>query len=195
MSEYAWIPPERWVEDAHATALARSLGVAGYHELLALSTAEPERFWDAVARDLGPGEHSDEGAEADDARRVPVHEAGAVLAVGADRHHGNDGRQRGRLGGELREPEAERERRHEDDPPADSEEAGEHPACETQRQRERDVAHQASLPATTSITHANASCRCGPRTRLASVVPSTTPATAGRPISRASRHTTRSSKA
>ena len=53
MSEYAWIPPDRWVEDAHATALARSLGVDGYHELLALSTAEPERFWDAVARDLG----------------------------------------------------------------------------------------------------------------------------------------------
>ena len=53
MSEYAWIPPDRWVEGAHATALARSLGVDGYHELLALSTAEPERFWDAVARDLG----------------------------------------------------------------------------------------------------------------------------------------------
>ena len=53
MSEYAWIPPEAWVENAHATALARSLGVDGYDELLALSTAEPERFWDAVARDLG----------------------------------------------------------------------------------------------------------------------------------------------
>ena len=53
MSEYAWIPPESWVERAHATALARSLGAAGYHELLALSTAEPERFWDAAARDLG----------------------------------------------------------------------------------------------------------------------------------------------
>jgi acetyl-CoA synthetase len=53
VSEYAWIPPEGWAENAHATALARSLGVGGYHELLALSTAEPERFWDAVARDLG----------------------------------------------------------------------------------------------------------------------------------------------
>ena len=52
MSGYAWIPPEAWVEDAQATALARTLGVEGYHELLALSTAEPERFWDAVARDL-----------------------------------------------------------------------------------------------------------------------------------------------
>jgi acetyl-CoA synthetase len=53
MSDYAWIPPESWVESAHATALARSLGTDGYHELLELSTAEPARFWDAVARDLG----------------------------------------------------------------------------------------------------------------------------------------------
>ena len=69
------------------------------------------------------------------------------------------------------------------------------PAREPERQRERDVAHQASLAATTTITQANASCRCGPRTRLASVVPSTTPTTAGRPISSASRQTTRSSNA
>ncbi len=53
MSGYAWIPPEDWVEHAHATALARMLGVDGYHELLALSTAEPVPFWDAVARALG----------------------------------------------------------------------------------------------------------------------------------------------
>jgi acetyl-CoA synthetase len=53
MSEYAWIPPESWVESAHATALARSLGTDGYGELHELSTAEPARFWDAVARDLG----------------------------------------------------------------------------------------------------------------------------------------------
>ncbi len=53
MSDYAWIPPESWVESAHATALARSLGTDGYRELHELSTAEPARFWDAVARDLG----------------------------------------------------------------------------------------------------------------------------------------------
>ena len=53
MSEYAWNPPEAWAANAHATALARSLGVDGYHELLALSTEQPEQFWDAVARDLG----------------------------------------------------------------------------------------------------------------------------------------------
>ena len=50
MSGYAWIPPEAWVENAHATTLARTLGVDGYDELLALSTAEPERFWDVVAK-------------------------------------------------------------------------------------------------------------------------------------------------
>ena len=27
MTEYAWIPPDSWVESAHATSLARSLGV------------------------------------------------------------------------------------------------------------------------------------------------------------------------
>ena len=53
MSGYAWIPPAEWVESAHATAFARWLGTDGYRELLALSTAEPERFWDAVALDLG----------------------------------------------------------------------------------------------------------------------------------------------
>jgi hypothetical protein len=53
MSDYAWVPPEGLVGTAHATALGRSLGTEGYDDLLALSTAEPARFWDAVARDLG----------------------------------------------------------------------------------------------------------------------------------------------
>jgi acetyl-CoA synthetase len=52
VSGYAWTPPESWAADANATALARTLGADGYHELLALSTAQPEQFWDAVARDL-----------------------------------------------------------------------------------------------------------------------------------------------
>jgi acetyl-CoA synthetase len=53
MSAYAWNPPDEWIANAHATALARTLGVEGYDELLALSTAQPEVFWDAVVRDLG----------------------------------------------------------------------------------------------------------------------------------------------
>jgi acetyl-CoA synthetase len=52
MSAYAWNPPGEWAANAHATALARTLGVEGYDELLALSTARPAVFWDAVARDL-----------------------------------------------------------------------------------------------------------------------------------------------
>ncbi|MDX6620193.1 MAG: acetyl-CoA synthetase [Gaiellales bacterium] len=52
MSEYAWNPPAEWVANAHATALARRLGVEGYGELLALSIAQPEGFWDAVVGDL-----------------------------------------------------------------------------------------------------------------------------------------------
>ena len=53
MSEYAWNPPGAWAASSHAAALARTLGVEGYAELLALSIADPELFWDAVARDLG----------------------------------------------------------------------------------------------------------------------------------------------
>jgi acetyl-CoA synthetase len=53
MSAYAWNPPPEWLANAHATALARTLGVSGYDELLALSTSRPEVFWDAVVRDLG----------------------------------------------------------------------------------------------------------------------------------------------
>ena len=69
------------------------------------------------------------------------------------------------------------------------------PAGEAEREGQCDMAHQASLAATRIMKHANASCSCGPRTRFASSVPSTTPTTAGRPISSASRHTTRSSQA
>ena len=53
MSEYAWNPPASWASGSHAAALARTLGVECYHELHALSIAEPELFWDAVVRDLG----------------------------------------------------------------------------------------------------------------------------------------------
>jgi acetyl-CoA synthetase len=53
VSAYAWTPPPEWRANAHATALARTLGVEGYDELLALSIAQPEVFWDAVVRDLG----------------------------------------------------------------------------------------------------------------------------------------------
>ena len=52
MSDYAWTPPESWAAEANATALARRLGADGYHELLELSTAQPEVFWDAVVGDL-----------------------------------------------------------------------------------------------------------------------------------------------
>jgi acetyl-CoA synthetase len=52
MSDYAWVPPESLVATSHAAALGRSLGAERYDDLLALSTAEPARFWDAVARDL-----------------------------------------------------------------------------------------------------------------------------------------------
>lgn len=55
MPEHLWIPDAAVVAQAQSTALATHLGVADYQQLLALSVAEPERFWDAAARwlDLG----------------------------------------------------------------------------------------------------------------------------------------------
>ena len=55
MPEHLWIPDADVVAQAQSTALARHLGVDDYEQLLALSVAEPERFWDAAARwlDLG----------------------------------------------------------------------------------------------------------------------------------------------
>ena len=122
-----------------------------------------------------------------------MHEAVAVLPERPDGDDRDDRGERGRLRGQLPEPEPERERRHEHDAAADAEDAGEQSAGEAERERECDVAHQASLAATISMTQANAICRCGPRTRFAIDVPKTTPTTAGRPISAASRQTTRSS--
>ncbi len=50
MPEHLWIPSAEVIDGAQSTALARHLGLPGYEDLLALSVAEPERFWDAAAR-------------------------------------------------------------------------------------------------------------------------------------------------
>ena len=50
---FIWRPPPERVEQANVTRLGRALGATDYHELHALSIAEPERFWPAVVEDLG----------------------------------------------------------------------------------------------------------------------------------------------
>jgi len=50
---FIWSPSGELVESANVTRLARSLGAADFHELHAISVAEPERFWPAVVDDLG----------------------------------------------------------------------------------------------------------------------------------------------
>jgi acetyl-CoA synthetase len=50
---FIWHPPPERVEHANVTRLARALGAASFHELHAISVAEPERFWPAVVEDLG----------------------------------------------------------------------------------------------------------------------------------------------
>jgi acetyl-CoA synthetase len=50
---FSWRPSPELVERANVTRLARALGAADFHELHAISVAEPERFWPAVVEDLG----------------------------------------------------------------------------------------------------------------------------------------------
>jgi acetyl-CoA synthetase len=50
---FIWHPSTEVVERANVTRLARKLGAEDFHELHAISVAEPERFWPAVVEDLG----------------------------------------------------------------------------------------------------------------------------------------------
>jgi acetyl-CoA synthetase len=50
---FIWHPSPELVEGANVTRLGRALGAADFHELHAISVAEPERFWPAVVEDLG----------------------------------------------------------------------------------------------------------------------------------------------
>jgi acetyl-CoA synthetase len=50
---FSWRPSPELVERANVTRLGRALGAADFHELHAISVAEPERFWTAVVEDLG----------------------------------------------------------------------------------------------------------------------------------------------
>jgi acetyl-CoA synthetase len=52
-SDYVWAPTREQVERANVTRLARLLGAADYHALHRISIEEPDRFWPAVADDLG----------------------------------------------------------------------------------------------------------------------------------------------
>ena len=94
-----------------------------------------------------------------------------------------------RRGGGLYLPEPERdERRHEQDPAADAEHAGEDAGRETERQRgdDRPGAHAAiSHTAMAARRPANASVSTRPETRCWSPVPTTAPAMAGTPTSAA----------
>src|SRR5215218_6778126 len=81
---------------------------------------------------------------------------------------------------ELRQPEPEDERRHEDDPAAHAEEPGEHSSGQADQRDEKDR-QTISLTPTAASTSAKpyASSRSG--TRCWRDVPSRTPATAGSP--------------
>jgi acetyl-CoA synthetase len=53
VSEIVWSPSEDYVERANVTRFMRANGIGSYEELVALSQADVEWFWDAVVKDLG----------------------------------------------------------------------------------------------------------------------------------------------
>ena len=94
-----------------------------------------------------------------------------------------DRQQRRRLGVDLRQPKRN-ERRHEEDPAADAEEAGEKPCCEAEADREDDRGrtHETSNQTASAASNPeNASVSDRPETRCWTPVPTTAPAAAGRP--------------
>jgi acetyl-CoA synthetase len=54
MAEVVWRPSPDVVERANVSRLMRRHGVADYQELVSRSCADPEWYWTAAARDLGP---------------------------------------------------------------------------------------------------------------------------------------------
>src|SRR5712692_9765395 len=53
MSELAWTPPRKTIEDANVTRFMRAHGIESPNELIRRSQDDVEWFWDAVVRDLG----------------------------------------------------------------------------------------------------------------------------------------------
>src|SRR3954453_20421533 len=51
--EIVWSPTDEIVERANITRFMRAHGIGSYEELIARSTDDVERFWDAVVADLG----------------------------------------------------------------------------------------------------------------------------------------------
>ena len=98
---------------------------------------------------------------ADDESRLPAQVAVLPLAPDADAGGRQDRRERGRLGVQLAPPQHE-ERRHEEDPTADAEEAREQTGAEPEdeRQRERDHVASSNTPTTTRKA---ANARASPR--------------------------------
>jgi hypothetical protein len=77
--------------------------------------------------DLHPGFDASDRGDTDDQGRAPVDVPVAALAPRADERGRDDGQQARRLGVDLRQAEDEGQGRHEEDPAADAEEAGENP--------------------------------------------------------------------
>ena len=108
-----------------------------------------------------------------------------ALAPAADERDRHDREQRRRLRLDLPVPEQDRQRRHEQDPAADPEQAGRDAGCHAdQRREDHDVSTSWIAAATSRTEKANAIASAG--TRCCSHVPASTPPTAGMPTSSAS---------
>jgi acetyl-CoA synthetase len=67
---FCWVPTEPQLEAANVTRLARSLGCGDFDELHRVSIDEPDRFWRAVAADLGIPLSRDWDAVLDESRGI-----------------------------------------------------------------------------------------------------------------------------
>src|SRR3954451_20382300 len=161
----------------------RDLGGDEQHEH---AEQAPERVLREGLRDLDARLDAADRRDSDHERGPPAHVVVADLPPRADHRRGQDRQQAGGLGVELRQPEHERERRDEQDPAADAEEAREDSRERAEHAGREQRPHQTSSRTPTAASNAaNASESVRVARRCWSVVPATTPATAGRPTTAA----------
>ena len=72
---FTWVPTPEQLARANATRLATSLDCGDYGELHRVSIEEPDRFWRAVAGDLGIPLSRDWDEVLDGSRSVVIREA------------------------------------------------------------------------------------------------------------------------
>ena len=130
--------------------------------------------------------HARDPADSQHESRLQPNMSVLLLSPRPHRDHRQHREQRRRLGCQLVEPERKRERRHEENPSADAEEACQHAGEGAESDADRDLVHQMnSRTAIATSTPANASVSVRVASRCWRLVPASTPTVAGMPTSAA----------